>query len=210
MATQTRTTWRIAGEEVGACNCSWGCPCQFNALPTLGRCEGFGAFEIHEGYFGSTRLDGVRFAGFYSWPGPIHEGNGTRRMIFDERATPGQRTALEELESAAHGGGYFEVFSLMCPNRLDPLVAPIELSVDRPARLATVRISGIVDSKIEPIRNPVTREEHRVRIVMPGGFEFEEAEVANSVYLRSTAGKTLDFELANTYGQLNEFDWSSG
>ena len=205
-----KTAWRIAGEEVGSCNCNWGWPCQFNAPPTLGRCEGYGAFEIREGHFGPTRLDGVRFAGFYSWPGAIHEGNGTRRMIFDERAAPEQHAALEELESAAHGGGYFEVFSLMCPNRLDPVVAPIELSVDREARLATVRIPCILDSRIEPIRTPVTGDEHRVGIVMPGGFEFEEAEVANSVHLRSTAGKSLDFDLENTFGQLNEFDWSSG
>ena len=43
---QAKTKWRIAGEEVGACNCNWGCPCQFNAPPTLGRCEGYGACEI--------------------------------------------------------------------------------------------------------------------------------------------------------------------
>ena len=73
-----------------------------------------------------------------------------------------------------------------------------------------MRIPGVLDSKIEPIRNPVTGDEHRVRIVMPGGFEFEEAEIANSVHLRSTAGTALDFDLENTFGQLNEFDWSSG
>ncbi len=28
--------WRLKGPEVAACNCSWGCPCQFNGLPTLG------------------------------------------------------------------------------------------------------------------------------------------------------------------------------
>jgi hypothetical protein len=25
-----------------ACNCDWGCPCQFNAKPTHGNCEGVG------------------------------------------------------------------------------------------------------------------------------------------------------------------------
>src|SRR5690242_10480914 len=41
MSTPAKTPWRIAGEEAGGCNCAWGCPCQFNALPTHGRCEGF-------------------------------------------------------------------------------------------------------------------------------------------------------------------------
>jgi hypothetical protein len=34
------TVWRISGDAVGSCNCAWGCPCQFNAEPTHGRCEG--------------------------------------------------------------------------------------------------------------------------------------------------------------------------
>ena len=67
----------MAGEEVGGCNCAWGCPCQFNALPTNGSCEGFGVCEVEEGYFGSIQLAGVRFCGLYSWSGPIHEGDGT-------------------------------------------------------------------------------------------------------------------------------------
>jgi hypothetical protein len=204
----TRTSWRLAGEEVGGCNCAWGCPCQFNALPTLGRCEGYGALEIEEGHFGSTRLDGVRFAGLYSWPGPIHEGNGSRLLIVDERASSEERSAIEALESGEHGGAFFEIFASVTPNRLPILFAPIELSVDQAARTARVRIPGVVENVIEPIRNPVTGEEHRARIVLPDGFEFTEAEVANSVTLRVTADAPFEFSHENTYAQLNSFEWS--
>ena len=203
-------TWRITGEEVGGCNCAWGCPCQFNAPPTLGRCEGFGAFQINEGNFRSTRLDGVRFAGFYSWPGPIHDANGTARLVVDERTSPDQRAALDALHGGGEGGLFFEIFAAVCPNRLETVVAPIELGVDRPARLASVRIPGLAELTIEPIKNPVTGEAHRARIVLPDGFEFEEAEVANTVALRATAGGPFTFSLENTYGQLNAFDWSNG
>jgi hypothetical protein len=202
-------TWRIAGEEVGGCNCAWGCPCQFNALPTRGRCEGFGACEIEEGHFGLTRLEGVRFAGLYSWPGPIHEGNGTRQLIVDEWASAEQREAIEALESGERGGAFFEIFASVCPNRLPTLFAPIEFSVDRGARLATVRIPGVVENVIEPIRNPVTGEEHRALIVLPDGFEFAEAEVANSVVLRASSNGPFSFSYENTYAQLNRFDWSN-
>src|SRR5439155_19188073 len=100
--------------------------------------------------------------------------------------------------SGEQGGAFFEIFASVCPNRLPALSAPIELSVDRAARKATVRIPGLVENEIEPIRNPVTGEEHRALIVLPGGFEFTEAEVANSVLLRSTS-EGLSFSHENTY-----------
>ncbi len=31
--------WAIKGREFANCNCSYGCPCQFNALPTDGTCK---------------------------------------------------------------------------------------------------------------------------------------------------------------------------
>jgi hypothetical protein len=201
-------SWRIAGDEVGGCNCAWGCPCQFNALPTDGRCEGFGVCEIEEGHFGDTRLDGVRYAGLYSWPGPIHEGDGTRLLIVDERASLEQRAAIEALERGEHGGAFFEIFASVCPNRLPTVIAPIELSFDREARTASVRIDGFVEHVVEPIRNPITGEEHRARIVLPGGFEFTEAEVADSVLLRATSG-ALSFTHEHTYAQLNRVEWSN-
>jgi Protein of unknown function (DUF1326) len=40
--------------------------------------------------FSDPRLDGVVFTRIYWWPGPIHEGNGIRRMTVDEQATEQQ------------------------------------------------------------------------------------------------------------------------
>jgi len=98
---------------VGNCNCSWGCPCQFNALPTTGHCEALLAWQISDGYFGNTRLDGVR------------------RTIVDEQASKEQRDALIALDSGQHGGPYWEVFAAVCPNLIEALFAPIALNVDR-------------------------------------------------------------------------------
>jgi hypothetical protein len=62
---------------------------------------------------------------------------------------------------------------------------------------------------IEPIKNPVTGEEHRARISLPNGFEYKEAEMGNTVHCRVDAGDKFTFELKNTYAQLNAFDWSN-
>jgi len=32
--------WSVSGNVVIACNCDYGCPCNFNALPSHGTCEG--------------------------------------------------------------------------------------------------------------------------------------------------------------------------
>ncbi len=56
------TRWEIRGRELGNCNSSYGCPCQFNALPTYGHCRGLAVFEIDEGFHGTTRLDGLHAA----------------------------------------------------------------------------------------------------------------------------------------------------
>ena len=88
------TEWHIKGSEFSNCNCAYGCPCQFNALPTHGDCRAAVGYEIEEGHFGTVQLDGLRMVLLVSWPGPVHEGNGTMQVIIDERADSAQREAL--------------------------------------------------------------------------------------------------------------------
>jgi hypothetical protein len=155
------------------------------------------------------RLDGVVFSRIYWWPRAIHEGTGIRRMIIDEQATKEQRDALIAIESGLHGGLIWEISAAVAPSRMETLFAPISFKVYRDKRRAMVRIPGIGETNIQPIKNPVTGEEHRARIVLPDGFEYKEAEMGNTVYCRVGAGEQLAFELKNTYGQLNAFDWSN-
>ena len=46
MATETTTKWRMNAEYLQACNCDYGCPCEFQAPPTQGHCDGIGAWRI--------------------------------------------------------------------------------------------------------------------------------------------------------------------
>ena len=68
--------WYVEGDSFGSCNCSYGCPCQFEALPTHGHCRGFEVFRIDKGHFGAVKLDGLKGALLYAWPGPVFEGKG--------------------------------------------------------------------------------------------------------------------------------------
>ena len=54
--------WRLNGTVLIACNCDWGCPCNFNAPPTTGKCEGGWTWHIDRGSFGDVTLDGLNFS----------------------------------------------------------------------------------------------------------------------------------------------------
>jgi hypothetical protein len=209
MSSNGSPSWRMVGDEVGNCNCDWGCPCQFDALPTHGNCMAMIAYEINEGSFGDTSLDGVRFAELVWWPGAIHEGNGTRQTVVDESASPEQREAIEELVLGKHGGEYFEIFASVMSKELETVYAAIEIDADREARRGSVRIGDLAEATIEPIKNPVSGDEHRVRIDLPDGFEYRRAEIGNTVKARVSAEDPLSFTLENTYAQLNPFDWTN-
>lgn len=66
----------MEAEYIQSCNCDWGCPCNFDALPTHGNCEALVAYRVKRGKFGDTKLDGVVFAEGLWWPKAIHEGDG--------------------------------------------------------------------------------------------------------------------------------------
>ena len=67
---------------------------------------------------------------------------------------------------------------------------------------------GLCEFRAEPIRNPVTGEEHRARIQLPNGFEYKEAEMGNCVMNRATLG---DKKIANqnSYAQFATVDWTN-
>lgn len=202
------TPWRMIADETGTCNCAWGCPCQFNALPTHGRCEALVAVRIREGHYGSTKLDGVAFATAYWWPGAVHEGNGIVQLAIDERATAEQRTAIVNITSGREGGTLFEIFASVVSKVLDPIYVPIELSSDRDRRVAELKVPGLGEFRVEPIRNPVTGEEHRALIKLPEGFEYKEAEMGNCIEHHATLGGRI-ISNKNSYAQFAAVDWSN-
>ena len=56
-----KSDWRLEGEWIKNCNCAFGCPCDFNALPTEGYCKGLVGMRITKGHFEKTKLDGMVF-----------------------------------------------------------------------------------------------------------------------------------------------------
>lgn len=176
----TLTRWTIKGKEFLHCNCAYGCPCQFNALPTHGHCQAVAAIDIEEGHHENVDLSGLRIGMIAAWPGAIHEGGGDVVPIVDERADERQRDALLRIMSGLDttpGATFFQVFAATFARVHDPVFAPIDLRVDVDGRSARLSVPGWIDARGEPIVNPVTGEEHRARIALPEGFEYDVCEV---------------------------------
>src|SRR5262249_30635626 len=195
--------WTIKASAFANCNCAYGCPCQFNALPTHGNCETIICFDIEEGYHGGTRLDGLRAVAVFAWPRAIHEGNGEAQLIVDERATPKQREALPRIltgQDTAPGATLCQDLSTTLTKIHDPISAHIDFMVDIERRTARVLVPGLIVSRGEPIRNPVTGAEHRARIELPHGFSYIIAEMGRG-WSRSTGA--IKLEMSDSYGQFN-------
>ncbi|MGH2951260.1 MAG: DUF1326 domain-containing protein [Solirubrobacterales bacterium] len=211
MASNGHTPWRISGQHAGSCNCVWACPCQFNGYPDKGNCETVLVWEITEGSFGNVSLDGVRFGFAVHFPGALHEGNGTAQPVIGEGASDEQRDAILAMASGQQGGDYFEIVSSILTEVREPIVAPIELEVDREARRGTFKLGPVGEGRIEPIVNPDIPDsgEHRVRIDLPDGFEYEQAEIGDSVEWKAEGDAPLSFSHEHTYAQMYEFEWSN-
>jgi hypothetical protein len=77
-----------------------------------------------------------------------------------------------------------------------PLFKHIEFDVNIERRKASIVILDVLESTARPIRSPATGAEHRVRINLPNGIEFDLAEIGSGT-TKTMASIALD--LKDTY-----------
>ena len=190
------------------CNCDWGCPCNFNARPTMGFCAGVWGWRIDEGWSDSVDFSGLTIAQAAKWPGAIHEGGGTLINFIDRRANKAQRDAFTKIMTGKAGsGGPFEIFAAMCSSLHGPEFEDIRISSDKDRPF--LEVGNFARTASEPIRNPVTNEKAPIQVVHPkGGFIWNQADILNAVELRISY-PPLIFAFAHKNGTLAEYDYKS-
>lgn len=177
-----KTEWMIRGPEIASCNCNYGCPCQFNSLPSDGTCRAAVGMRIDKGHYGNVKLDGLRWAATAAWPGAIHQGHGEILPIVDESASAEQRDALLKIMSGQDtepGATFFQVFISMCEKIHEPMFKPISFMADLKSCEGHLSVPGVVDVRTEAIRNPVTNKPHHAKVSLRTGFEYADAEFAS-------------------------------
>lgn len=196
--------WEIHGMEFVNCNCAYGCPCQFNALPTHGHCRAVIFIRIDKGQFGETRLDNTKMAFAASWPGPIHKGQGSLQPVIDKTASEAQRQGLLAIMTGKETdpmATFLAVYSAMCETIAAPIYSDIRIEMDMKARRADCRAEGVSEGRGEPILNPVTGKEHRAGILLPNGFEYGRNECGRGW---SKSSGAVAMELSDSYAHWCE------
>jgi len=196
--------WQARGKVLVACNCDYGCPCNFNGLPTTGKCEGGWTWHIEQGRYGDVSLDGLSLSVMADWPGAIHEGNGRAAIFLDERADESQEAALTAL-ARGEAGGPWGIFANTFSSVEGPHRARYELELEDAER-ARARVGDAVELELEPIRNPVTGAEVHPRAVLPEGIVFKDGAMLASKVFRVEGGVAYDH--SGRYAAFADFEYS--
>jgi hypothetical protein len=202
---KAKTKWQLRGLYLDSCNCDWGCPCQFNAKPTHGNCEGLSAIHIIEGRYAKVKLDGINFIWIGSWPGSIHEGHGRASIYIDDKATEEQFTELSKIITGRAKGSAFDIYRMTLDHFEEPKRA--KMTFQSKGIRSQIKAEGVGESQLEPIKNPVTGKDHRISIELPsGGFESAKMDMASSRMLAVNDGY-FSFNYERTYGSIQKISW---
>ena len=195
--------WHLTGQVLVTCNCDWGCPCNFNALPTHGKCEGGWTWHVDNGSFNDTKLDGLNFSVYVNWPAAIHEGNGEALILIDENASDDQRAAIERLVEGKIGGPW-GILGWTWPKIHGPYSASYDVVLD--GTNSKIKCGDYVDIECGPIRNPVTGNESHPGVVLPQGIIFKRGDLGTTTRFRVSNG--IEYDHSGKYMGVGPFDYA--
>ena len=156
------------------------CPCQFNALPAIAR------------RWGRSRSTAATTATWCSTASGSRSCSSGRGRPRGAGPVPADRRRARQPGPARGGAedhdwsGYRSVRDDVLRLRFDARAGVrSDLREDRfrrrcDARRGRIHVDGVFDLAGDPILNPVSGAEHRARIDLPHGFEYELAEIGSA------------------------------
>jgi hypothetical protein len=196
------STWRVNGDVLIACSCDWGCPCNFNARPSKGFCQGGWIWVIESGHVDAVDLGGLGAAVFAKWPGAIHEGGGRAICYIDDRADASQGAALTRIVRGEIGGPwglFIKTYDLAPPVRA-------RFDVHLAQHGSRAAIGDVVELELQKIRNPVTHADVHPEVVLPEGLVIKRGGLAASMVFR--VNDELGFDHSGQYAAFGRFEYS--
>src|SRR5258708_5797354 len=204
MAAATPTRWGMKGTVLVACNCDYGCPCNFNARPSYGKCEGGWTWHVQGGSYGGTALDGLNFSIYVNWPGAIHEGNGEALILIDQHADDRQREAIATLVKG-NAGGPWGVLAWTWPTIHGP--KSVLYVIEQDGINMRITAGDALEVESTTIKNPVTGAEVHPGVVLPEGIIVKHADLgASKVFCVKDA---ISMDHSDQYTAVGPFDYRS-
>ena len=196
------SAFHVAGDVLIACNCDWGCPCNFNARPSRGFCQGGWIWTIESGQVDASNVGGLGVAVFAKWPGAIHEGGGRAACYIDARANDTQRAALTRVVRGELGGPwglFIKTFDLA-----PPVFTPFDVQLKQYASRAT--IGEFAELELQTIKNPVTKIDAHPEMVLPEGLVVKRGSLAASTVFRVKGDVAYDH--SGQYAAFGRFEYA--
>ena len=159
---------------------------------------------MQEGGYGQVALNGLNFAWCGRSPGPLHLGNVTSLYLVDERATPEQRLAIEELLTTNPTVMPFSVFKALTSTMLG--IRHVPFALDLKATQSRAKVGDALDLQLAPMKNPVTGEEEPATLLKSKGFTSQRQELCATSTFRLTS-EALSYDHSGKYGEFSAFEY---
>src|SRR5262249_17494660 len=99
-----KPAWDLKGTYFETCSCEVLCPCIFMSPPSRGDCSVLYAWHIEAGNYDKLNLDHLNVALAAYAPGHMQQVKWLAALYVDNRATPAQFAALQEIFTGKAGG----------------------------------------------------------------------------------------------------------
>ncbi len=202
--------WKIEGDYMETCNCTFLCPCitsNLAGVPSEGDCKAVIAMKIGKGEKDGVKLDGLAFMVVLHSPGAMIDGNMKVGLIVDENADDAQTAAIAAIATGEAGGPMAN---------LAPLVSEVAGIEKRRIDFASSgmnyssRAGDLVDQEIEGVAS-MADESKAVCLDNTGHPVNPRLNLAKAVHSTFNAfGITWKDDTGTRNGHFAPFSWSGG
>jgi hypothetical protein len=106
--------WHMKGDFFDNCSCEVTCPCNWSSPPTGNHCVAAVAIHVRDGKYGDTGLNDLNIILVVDLgEGVVWNGGWRAGVIFNEKANPKQREALQIIMTGKAGGAPAMIASLI-------------------------------------------------------------------------------------------------
>jgi hypothetical protein len=115
--------------------------------------------------------------------------------------SPEQMQALGAILSGENGGTFFGILAEIIDTMHDPVIAEIEIEIDVERRRARCAVGDALETVTEPLQSMGEQpSDYSIQVKIPGGFEYDEAEIAMAKVLKGSG--PIAFDHRNSHSSL--------